>query len=146
VGLLLLLIAVVASRTGRRTERRAERPERHQPWTERLLARGSGRLAFLVGVGLNLVPGLFAVVGYKDIAQLDVGTVAAIALVLVFNVIMFGLVELPLIGYFAAPAWTAERVRDLNDWLRSHGRQVVVLIAALGGAYLLIRGLVDLLG
>src|SRR5262249_43040893 len=79
VGLLLLLVAALAWRTGRHEpapepepEPEPEGSEHQRPWTERMLARGSGRLAFLVGVALNLVPGLFAVVGYKDIAQLDV--------------------------------------------------------------------------
>jgi hypothetical protein len=145
VGLLLLLVAGVASR-GRREKPRSESEgsEQHLPWTERTLARGSGHIAFLVGVVLNLVPGLFAVVGYKDIAQLDVSALAAIALVLAFNVIMFSLVELPLIGYFVAPSWTAERVRGLNKWLRDYGRQLIVLVAAVGGAYLVVRGFVGL--
>jgi hypothetical protein len=145
VGLLLLLTALVAWRSGW-NKREHEGSEQRRPWTEQMLARGSGRLAFLVGVLLNLVPGLFAVVGYKDIAQLDLGPIGATALVVAFNLIMFALVELPLIGYVAAPGWTEEHVRNLNNWLRRHGRAVITLVAAIGGAYLVARGFVGLLG
>jgi hypothetical protein len=143
VGLLLLVVAAVVWR-GRRAGKDPEPSDRHQPWTERMLGRESGTLAFLVGVVINLVPGLFAVVGYKDIAQLDLGPAVSVGLVLAFNLIMFTLVELPLIGYFAAPSWTEEQVHNLNEWLRDHGRELVALVAVIGGVYLAVRGIVGL--
>ena len=147
VGVLVLVVAVVAWRTEWTPRRRPKRDpsDREPPWTERMLSRGTGRIAFLVGLVINLVPGLFAVVGYKDIAELDISKLEAVALVVAFNVIMFTLVEVPLAGYLVAPRWTEERVRRLNAWLRGHGREAVVAVATPVGVYLIVRGLLGLL-
>jgi hypothetical protein len=109
-----------------------------------MLGRGTGRIAFVVGVVLNLVPGVAAVVGYTRIARLGVDAGAEVALVILFNVVMFTLVEAPLVGYFAAPDWTAVHVHRLNGWLRLHGRHAIAWVAAATGAYLVVRGLVGL--
>jgi hypothetical protein len=145
-GLLLLVVAAVASRRSREPNVSEKSVSKEPPWTERMLARESGRIAFLVGIVINLVPGVFAVVGYSHIAKLDLSHVATLLLVLGFNLIMFALIELPLIGYLVAPAWTEDRVVRLNSWLRSHGRQAIVVVAAGVGIYLVIRGGVGLLG
>jgi hypothetical protein len=148
VGALALFVAFVASR--RDTERGSapevprENHDRH-PWTERLLARGTGRIAFLVGIVINLVPGFFAVAGYTDIARLDYGTVQTIVLVVVFNVIMFALIEAPLIGYVVAPRWTADAVWSFNTWLKRNGRRAIVWTATGVGLYLIVRGILQLL-
>jgi hypothetical protein len=110
-----------------------------------MLGRGTGRIAFLVGIVLNLVPGVMAVVGYTNIARLDYRTGATIALVVGFNLIMFALIDVPLVGYVVAPRRTTALVAGLNSWLKLHGRQVIVVTATAAGAYLILRGIVQLL-
>ena len=53
----------------------------------------------------------------------QVGTVETVIAVLVFNVIMLMLLELPLIGYATRPEWTAAAVQRFNDGLTRHGGQ-----------------------
>jgi Sap-like sulfolipid-1-addressing protein len=144
-GLVLLVLAAVGRRGDREARPAEESPDRQRPWTERMLGRGTGRVAFLVGVVLNLVPGVVAVVGYSQIARLGVGAGTEVLLVVLFNLIMFTLVEAPLVGYLTVPDWTARHVYRLNAWLRSHGREAIAWTAAVAGIYLALRGLAGLL-
>ncbi len=149
VGLLVLLVAFVlatdrdAALAARRHRKQEAKPAR-DPWSERVLNRGSAPIAFAVGVILNL-PGGFYIVALKDIAQLDAGTAQQILAVVVFNLLMFVLAELPLLGYSFAPEATQDRVERLNAWMGSHARQIVIAVATTIGLYLVARGLVGLL-
>jgi Sap, sulfolipid-1-addressing protein len=46
-----------------------------------------------------------------------------------FNLVMFALIELPLIGFVFAPDRTRARVRKLDDWLGRHSRTIVTVAA-----------------
>lgn len=145
VGLLALTVAYVlatdrdARLEERRRERRADRPTR-DPWSERVLSRGTAPIAFAVGVALNL-PGAFYLVALKDIAQGQQGTGRQLGAVVIFNLIMFVLAELPLLGYSFAPEKTQDRVERLNAYLSRHARQIVIVVATTIGLYLVARGL-----
>lgn len=149
VGALALLVAFVlatdrdAPLEARRQRRREKRPAR-DPWSERMMQRGTAPVAFAVGLALNL-PGAFYLVALKDIAQGQVGTGAQVFAIVVFNVIMFALAEVPLIGYALAPEKTQAKVEALNDWMSGHARQLVIAIAILAGAYLIGRGIAGVL-
>jgi hypothetical protein len=55
------------------------------------------------------------------------------AALLVFNVVAFALVEIPLVAYLLAPARTRASMAALNDWVRSRRRlEVATLLAAVG--------------
>jgi len=146
VGLLALLVAYVlatdrdAGLEERRHERQAARPTR-DPWSQRVLNRGTAPIAFAVGVVLNL-PGAFYLVALKDIAQGQHGFGAQAFAVVLFNLIMFLLAELPLLGYCFAPETTQQRVEAFNEWLGRHARQIVILISTVMGVYLVARGVV----
>lgn len=144
VGALALIVAYVlatdrdARLEQRRRERRGDRPSR-DPWSQRVLNRGTAPIAFAVGVALNL-PGAFYLVALKDIAQGQQGTGSQVLAVIVFNLIMFILAEVPLIGYFIAPEATEQKVEALNDWMGSHARQIVIALSTVMGIYLVARG------
>jgi len=146
IGALALIVAFVlaterdANFEQRRRQHRAARPHR-DPWSERVLSRGNVPIAFAVGIALNL-PGAFYLVGLKDIAAGQRGIGAQVLAVLVFNLIMFVLAEVPLLGYCLAPEATRARVEQLNAWLAHHARRIVVSVATLAGLYLIGRGIV----
>jgi Sap, sulfolipid-1-addressing protein len=146
VGALALLVAYVlatdrdARYAERRREKRASRPTR-DPWSERVLSRGNAPIAFAVGVILNL-PGAFYLVALKDIAKSLDGFGNQVLAIVVFNLIMFTLAEVPLLGYSFAPQETQRRVEALNAWMGRHARQIVVAIATTIGLYLIARGIV----
>ena len=63
---------------------------------------------------------------------------------LLFNVVAFGLVEIPLISYLITPDRTRATLTALHDWLRSwRRRQVAALLAAIG-CVLAVAGLIGM--
>lgn len=149
-GLLLLIAAVLLSRHAdlRMRERRAaKRPpkpeEKHsEPWSQRMLAGGKTPLVFLAALVLNL-PGAAYLIALKDIASADISAAHAFELILMFNLIMFLLAEIPLAGMIVAPKRTAVLVDRFNAWLSRNGRTIAIILCAVLGAYLIARGLIN---
>jgi thiol:disulfide interchange protein len=109
---------------------------------EHMLERGAP-LAFVAGIVLNLFPGFFPLIALKDIAELDEGFATTVALVLGFYVIMFALIEVPLVGYLVAPVWTAQATARFNVWLRENASRLAVGALGIVGLFLVISGLVN---
>jgi len=84
-------------------------------------------------------------VALKDIAQGQDGIGAQLFAIVLFNVIMFTLAEVPLLGYSFAPEETQDRVERLNAWLGRHARQIVVVVSTTVGLYLVARGFAGVL-
>jgi hypothetical protein len=63
---------------------------------------------------------------------------------LVFNVVAFALVELPLVAYLWAPDRTRASMAALNDWIRSRRRRGVAAVLAAVGCLLLVAGIAGL--
>jgi Sap-like sulfolipid-1-addressing protein len=63
---------------------------------------------------------------------------------LVFNVVAFALVELPLVAYLLAPDRTRASMAALNDWIRSRRRRGVAAVLAAVGCVLLVAGIAGL--
>ncbi len=150
-GLALLLAVALATRSDERLRaRRAARKEaKHppepedeekEPWSQRLLAGGSTPIVFLAALAIN-VPGAAYLIGLKDIAAGHHSTGGVIALILVFNAIMFLLAEVPLVGLLVAPEATERRVVLFNDWLSRNGRTIAMVICAILGVFLVVRGI-----
>ena len=117
--------------------------EPREPLSTRLLSRGSARSAFALGLVLNL-PGVWYLVALKDIAKGNYSVPGALALMLVFNAIMFLLVEIPLIGYLISPEGTRVRVNRFQAWLGDNAQSIAKWAAAAIGFYLIIRGIAGL--
>jgi thiol:disulfide interchange protein len=148
MGLLSLLTAFALLR--RRARPPKQKPEHEAtatatkpPLTERAVERGAP-VAFAAGVVLNIVPGTFPIVALKDIAQLNASNGAKVATIVVFYVIMFAFVEVPIVAYLVAPDRTTVAVNAFNAWLKRNGRRVAAYVLAGVGLYLTIRGIVDL--
>ena len=108
-----------------------------------MLAHGTPRTAFALGLILNL-PGIWYLIALKDIADGKRGTITAVLLILLFNAIMFLLIEVPLIGYLISPDGTRTRVQRFRTWLSEHNRRVATVAAAAVGLYLIVRALIAL--
>lgn len=63
---------------------------------------------------------------------------------LMFNVVAFALVELPLVAYLVAPERTRTTMAAFNEWIRSRRRREVAALLAGVGCVLLVAGLVGL--
>jgi hypothetical protein len=147
VGLVALALAwLMASRRGRalieRRRARHPRPARDDTpsWAERHLAGASAGVAFAVGAVINL-PGPFYLVALGEIAGASYSRAQELGLILLFNVIMFLLLEVPLVGYLVQPERTAERVAALSAWLNANGLRVMGWLVGLVGLSLIAQGI-----
>jgi len=150
VGVLALLVAWAARRRELRRPLQAKpkkpkKPKREGPSrTERALERGP-LFAFLLGIALDLMPGFFYLVALKDIAEANYGAAEIVVLVVVFCVLMFALIELPILSYVVAPEKTAIWANGFNTWLRTNARHLIPILALVAGILLIVRGIVSLL-
>jgi Sap-like sulfolipid-1-addressing protein len=136
VGVLSLVVAVVLWR-----RRDRPRKERTQPqWLSRRLGGASAWPVFVIGVVLNL-PGVYYLAALKQISAGGYGTATDAFLLVAFNLIMFALVEVPLVWYVASPDGARRRVEALDAWFHAHATELGVAIAAVVGAYLCAKGL-----
>ena len=113
-----------------------------EPWTQRLLARGSVPVVFVAALFVN-IPGAAYLIALKDIAAGGHPVAVDLALILLFNAIMFLLAEIPLVGLLVAPDRTGAFVHRMNRWLREHSRQLAIGICLTLGVYLILRGLLN---
>ena len=148
-GALLIAVAILV-RAGRKVQwhpRRhsqgaAERPQR-QSLYDRAVGRDSVWIAWAAGA-IYSVPGAYYLAGLALLAKLSEPGVTEVLAILGFNLIMFALIELPLIGFLLTPDRTRSLTEKLHGWMTDHRRTLIMTVAGAGGAYLLISGLSDL--
>ena len=139
VGAVLLVnAAVVAAGVvgGERGEGSAGRADRISgPLATRTRQLLTGRSLWMAGVaGLGIA---LPSVDYLAVLALIVASGAAAATqfgaLLLFNVVAFAFVEIPLVSYLVAPDRTRATLSALHDWLRSRRRRnIAALLAAVG--------------
>jgi hypothetical protein len=150
VGAVLLGYAAVVAASvlkGRRDDENAGRVERRSgplaTRTRRLLNDRSLWTAGVAGLGIALPS-----VDYLAVLALIVASGAAattqFGALLLFNVVAFGFVELPLISYLVAPDRTRATMSALQDWVRRRRRRDVAILLAVVGCVLLGAGLAGL--
>jgi Sap, sulfolipid-1-addressing protein len=144
VGALVLLIGVMLWRAPRKPKAEPKPDDPEKPsFMQRTMSKDSSKLVFVAGMVLDL-PGIWYIIGLKDIAIGGYTSAEKVGLVLVFNAIMFSLIEVPLIAYSIATDATSRRVTALNHGLHTHGRRIGAYIALTLGVYFVVRGLVEL--
>lgn len=126
------------TRQGRRGGKTTQ--ENEPSWAERRLRRASWKIAFLVGAVINL-PGPFYLLALGKIANGGYGIVQQVGLILLFNAIMFLLLEVPLVGYLVWPEATARRVTAMSRWLNANGLRITGWFVGLIGASLVGQGI-----
>jgi hypothetical protein len=145
----LLVAAGICSgriRRGFRKRRRSEQQrgqKRRDSLPNRVLSRGSVTMAFIAGLMLNL-PGVWYLDALVGIAKTKSSDASALVQILVFNVIMFTLVELPIVAYALNPQRAATLVNNFSDWFHHNSRAIAIVVALAVGLWLLTRGIVDL--
>ena len=100
-------------------------------------------IAWVTGLGTALPSANFMGAIAVILASGETPVAQAQALLL-FNIVAFTLVEIPLISYIAAPKKTQALLASLHAWLQSRQRRDMALVVAAGGCVLLGMGLVHL--
>jgi hypothetical protein len=150
IGVAALIAAIVlATHADARLadRRRAARPAppsnpvTKEPWSQRVLARGSVPVVFVAALVINL-PGAAYLIALKDIAAAHHPTAEDVALVVAFNLMTFLFAEIPLLGLLLAPERTIQLVQHVNSWFSANGRRVAITLCAALSIYLIARGIV----
>jgi len=139
-GLAFLFAWILAHRSDKPKKPPTAKQQRRAAKTKAAIERGAP-LAFVAGILLNIVPGVFPIIALKNIAGAGYTHSEVVATLFVFYVIMFSLVELPIVGYVFAGDWTSTQVGRFNTWLTKNRTRVAVWILVGGGCYLVGRGI-----
>ena len=141
-GLLLLNAALLAiGRFGNSSS------DRSWPWAqgvwERITLRGrqilEGRSLWGAGVaGLGIaLPSVDYLAALALIVASGTAAGVQVSALVLFNVVAFALVEIPLLSYLVAPDRTRGFLAGLQGWMREQGRRgVAVMLAVVGGVLL----------
>jgi Sap, sulfolipid-1-addressing protein len=135
IGVVALLVAaVLAARVF--TGRFGPRPEKLATLAQRLLNGRSLWIAGMAGLGIAL-PSVDYLAALAVILASRAAAMTQVGALLMFNVVAFALVEIPLLAYLLAPQTTRTSMVALHDWIRSRRRvEVATLLAAVGGVLL----------
>lgn len=146
-GVLCLAVAYLmgtergaALRARRAAKRPAPAAKAGPSRAERALGGDRATLAFAVGAVIN-VPGIYYLSALHDIATGDYSNTEQIALIVLFNLVMFALVEIPLVSFAIAPQTTAARVRRFQDLLANNAARIVAVLALAFGLALMAKGI-----
>ena len=93
----------------------------------------------VAGLGIAL-PSIDYLAALAVILASGAAALTQVGAVLMFNVVAFALVEVPLLAYLMAPQATRASMEALHDWIRSRRRIEVATLLAGVGCVLLIVG------
>jgi hypothetical protein len=132
IGVLALVAAAIVVIHGRRKLQ----PNRLTGATQRLLSGPSLLVAGVAGLGIAL-PSVDYLAALAVILASGAQAPTQVAVLLMFNVVAFALVEIPLLGYVLAPQATLRWMGSLHHWIRSRRRvDVAIVLAAVGCVFL----------
>jgi len=101
--------------------------------------------ALVAGVATHL-PGLFYLVALNAIVAERRSLVVGILEVLLFNAIWFGAAIASVVIFLLRPGVARRALARVNGWARRHAGSITVLVFAVAGSYLAIRGVTGLVG
>jgi hypothetical protein len=130
----------------RRAARAARKKDKNKkpPMWQRELSKGTAKTTFLLGAVLTL-PGASYLAGLSRISKENYSTAGTVLVVIVFNVIMLLLLEVPILAFTIAPEKTPAAIEKAKDFVRSHGRVYGARGLAVIGLLLILKGLLQLL-
>lgn len=133
IGVLALLGAAAALTLKRTT---AASPGKLTARARQLVNGRSLWLAGVAGLGIAL-PSVDYLAALAVILASGAAAMAQVGALVMFNVVAFALVEIPLVAYVLAPARTRSAMAALHDWIRARRRlEVAALLGTVGIALL----------
>jgi hypothetical protein len=142
LGVLALLVAAVLTMrvlVGRFSRRPVDPPAGCNAGPGKLSTRAqrllNGRSLWVAGVaGLGIaLPSVDYLAALAVILASGAAAVAQAGALLMFNIVAFALVEIPLVAYLLAPERTRASMAALHDWIRSRRHlEVATLLAGVG--------------
>jgi Sap, sulfolipid-1-addressing protein len=152
LGLLLLAVGGLVA-TGRLHGRRKApvpprdgqpgKPVKKDGWAQRVLAEPRLGLAMLIGALVG-IPGAAYLTALHNLVTGKSSTATQVLAVIIFVIIDFALIIIPFAFLELRPEATKAALKNAQDWLLSHARQLMAYTALILGAYLAVSGLVHL--
>lgn len=105
----------------------------------------SRRLAFVLGLTLYVLPSPIYLAAVKEISDAKLSTSGKLLGLLVTVAVMLWLIELPMLALLVVPSRASTSLEQINAWFTRNGRLLAVLACAAAGAYLIVKGLVNLI-
>jgi hypothetical protein len=105
----------------------------------------SRRLAFVLGITLYILPSPIYVGAVKAIADAKLSTTSELLDLAATVAVMLWLIEVPMLMLLMIPGRAEGALDQTNRWFARNGRTVAIIVSAGAGAYLAIKGLVDLI-
>ncbi|HEY5195004.1 MAG TPA: GAP family protein [Solirubrobacteraceae bacterium] len=105
----------------------------------------SRRLAFVLGLTLYVLPSPIYIAAVKEISDAKLSTSGKLLGLLVTVAVMLWLIELPMLALLLVPSRASTSLEQINAWFTRRGRLLAVLACAAAGAYLMIKGLINLI-
>jgi Sap, sulfolipid-1-addressing protein len=128
----------------RRAHRRARQEPKKTPRWQQALGKGDPRITFAVGAVLTL-PGASYLAALDALIKLHYNTVDAVLTIILVNMIMLALIEVPLLSFTIAPDWTPRALERVKATFREHGHTMAFVAATVLGSLLVLRGVITLL-
>ena len=144
LGVLLILLAVRLHRRRPDPAAAAAKPSSGPSKIERYLE--SRRLAFVLGITLYVLPSPIYIGAVKAIADAKLSTSAELLDLAVTVAVMLWLIELPMLMLLVVPDRASSALERINLWFARHGRSLAIVASAAVGVYLIVKGLVHLIG
>jgi hypothetical protein len=141
IGVLALLVAAVL--VMKPASSRDAGPGKLTTQAQRLLNGRSLWVAGVAGLGIAL-PSVDYLAALAVILASGAAAMTQVGALVMFNIVAFALVEIPLLGYLLAPRATRTSMAALDDWIRSRRRIEVATLLAGVGCVLLTVGLAAL--
>ncbi|HEV7936427.1 MAG TPA: GAP family protein [Solirubrobacteraceae bacterium] len=104
----------------------------------------STRLAFVLGITLYVLPSPIYIAAVKEISDAKLSDSGKLLGLLVTVAVMLWLIELPMLALLLYPARASSSLEQINAWFAQRGRLLAVLACAAAGAYLSVKGLINL--
>lgn len=127
----------------RRKAAKASKKQARQPWSQRMLGKGSAAVTFVAGAAMSF-PGPAFLSALHHTAELNLRIVPVLLLVIYFCLMQQLLLELTLLADVFAPGRTQAVVARIRTWLACHGRQIAAIGLAGVGILLSVSGLVTI--
>jgi hypothetical protein len=143
LGVLLILLAIRLRRK-RPDPAAAAKPNSGPSKIERYLE--SRRLAFVLGIILYVLPSPIYIGAVKAVADANLSTSDELLSLLATVAVMLWLIELPMLMLLAVPARAASALESINLWFARNGRSLAIVASVAAGLYLIVKGLVHLIG
>ncbi|MGB3332794.1 MAG: GAP family protein [Mycobacterium sp.] len=141
VQILIGALALVAAAAVATKDRWSRRATPAMP-TQRLLRSNSPWIAAAAGLGIAL-PSVDYLAALAVILASGAAVTTQVGALLMFHVVAFALIEIPLLAYVFAPQQTQAAITRVNDWIRSRRRVEVATLLAVVGSLLLAAGILS---